>query len=126
MACARGQYGPNKDTRALVIFRLILAFYRTANVRNDRLKRLPYKRFKPDKARPRLKVSAGQLRALVPFFRDLTASWHASSQEVKRVQEATRLMAQCYDFLSTGPTALPMADFNATAISLAEVLVVLQ
>eukprot|EP00971_Amphidinium_carterae_P078998 1563143-Amphidinium_carterae.1 len=46
--------------------------------------------------------------------------------EVVRVQEATRLMAQCYDFLSTGPTALPMADFNATAIKLAEVLVVLQ
>eukprot|EP00971_Amphidinium_carterae_P055346 1090893-Amphidinium_carterae.1 len=120
MACARWQYGGNKDTRALTLFKLILAFYKSAKVSNDRLKRLPYKRFKPDKARPRLKVSAGQLRALVPFFKDLTTSWHASSQEVVKVQEATRLMAQCYDFLSTGPTALPMADFNATAIQLAE------
>ena len=100
------KYGSNQQQRLDVIWADMLGWYDTTGVRTDRLKRLPLKRFKHKKARPCLKASAGQIRALVPWFLRQVRSWSLEDfvpklhEEVLRVQSGTEHLAICYQCLS--------------------------
>ena len=124
-------YGQNQQDRLAIVWREILAWYASAGVMHDRLKQLPLKRFKQDKARPCLKASGGQVRALVPFFLQWVHSWpldrihpdlHA---EIHGVQRATAHLAKCYDCLSSKGPGDQTQELRRQSILYAEELVAL-
>ena len=98
--------GPNQKERVKAIFRAILAWYKRSGINSDRLKALPVTRFKPKGQSPALKASAGQVRALVPYFVELTSSWTQEMYnaeewaEITLVQQGCRHLLDCYDCLS--------------------------
>eukprot|EP00971_Amphidinium_carterae_P014259 281533-Amphidinium_carterae.1 len=116
MAIGRGDYGLVQEARAKHVFKLMLAFYKSSGVTNDRLKLLPIKRFKQPKQRPVLKASAGQIKALVPFFKDLVLTWPVTSKEVAQVRIACVAMHECYSCLATGDDAKPAQHLAEQAL----------
>eukprot|EP00971_Amphidinium_carterae_P146528 2904355-Amphidinium_carterae.1 len=104
----------------------MVAFYQESRLHNDRLKRISVKRIKPQGQKPCLKVSAGQLRALVPFFTNLVNGWQSPGEEVVLLKAATNALQQCYNCLSTGPEAPPVEVLNIEAVRFAQALITLE
>ena len=123
--------GPNQKERAKAIFRAILAWYKRSGINSDRLKALPVTRFKPKGQRPALKASAGQVRALVPYFVELTSSWTQEMYnaeewaEITLVQQGCRHLLDCYDCLSLS-NPKPLSVLREKSIAFSTVLVQLE
>ena len=131
LAVTLAMYGPNQSARARHIFRLILVWYRANRVQADRLKALPLTRFKPKNARPQLKASAGQVRALVPFFLELVRGWEEHMfvadvwAEVLLLKRAAHSLWLCYECLSLSRPR-PLTVLQEESVAFAQVLVQLE
>ena len=132
LSVGMARYGPNQHERVTVVWARLLAWYDIEGVTCNRLKSLPLKRFKQQNQRPCLKASAGQIRALVPWFLAEVRSWtledfkpqlHRVVQGVKRAMEH---LAMCYQCLSSAPGfAEPLGVLKRQSIMFAQDLVAL-
>ena len=91
--------GPNISERLKVLWADIRAFYARTGV-VDKLHDLTETMIKPKKGSIELGGSGAQVRALVPFGRQLVDSWTDLTVERGAAKACMHHLANCYDFLS--------------------------
>ena len=93
-------WGPNIDARCSMLWHRVQVFYRQHKVA-DRLNILKPSMFREKASTPELSAGAAEVRALVPFAKELVDGWGSNiTAEMATCKEAMGQLHECYTFLS--------------------------
>jgi hypothetical protein len=115
--CLRKLPGADDKARVRQLWARMQAFYEAAQV-GDRLQNLVITMILPAKAPPKLRASAAQCRALVPFGRQLAEELLTGGGEEEAARVAAVHLHNCYRALSSStPDRQALLSFSARAFA---------
>lgn len=101
--------GGTKTERCTFIWREMQEFYAAAHVQ-DKLKNLTPGMICGPRASPKLRASAAQMRALVPFCKQLAERFLGGTPEAEAIKAAASNLCRCYEALSSSSSGDDLAS----------------